>query len=198
MSTNPATVSPMMLRLSAYIAGAAKRPLPRDVLARARLHLVDTFAAMISGSRLLPGQKAIAYARSLGGKPAAGIVGTRMITTPQNAALANGMFGHADETDDTHPPSLTHPGTSVVPAAIAIGEQHQLPGKSVLRAIVLGYDICSRMLLTLKPMPYLRSGHHAAYLARVEFQQRAGCRCRAEYLARRRRVMPRAQIGHGF
>ena len=157
----------MMLRLSAYIAGAAKRPLPRDVLARARLHLVDTFAAMISGSRLLPGQKAIAYARSLGGKPAAGIVGTRMITTPQNAALANGMFGHADETDDTHPPSLTHPGTSVVPAAIAIGEQHKLSGKSVLRAIVLGYDICSRMLLTLKPMPYLRSGHHAAATGQV-------------------------------
>ena len=157
----------MMLKLSAHIAGAAKRPLPNDVLARARLHLVDTFAAMISGSRLLPGQKAIAYARSLGGKPTAGIVGTRMITTPQNAALANGMFGHADETDDTHPPSLTHPGTSVVPAALAIGEQNRLPGKSVLRAIVLGYDICARILLTLKPMPYLRSGHHAAATGQV-------------------------------
>ena len=152
----------MMQKLSAHIAGAAKRPLPKDVVARAKLHLVDTFAAMISGSRLLPGKKAIAYARSLGGRPAAGIIGTRMITTPQNAALANGMFGHADETDDTHPPSLTHPGTSVVPAALAIGEQQRLAGKAVLRAIVLGYDICARVLLTLKPMPYLRSGHHAA------------------------------------
>ncbi len=152
----------MMLALSAHIAGAIKRPLPVTVAARAKLHLVDTFAAMISGSRLLPGQKAIAYARSLGGKPAAGIMGTRMVTTAQNAALANGMFGHADETDDTHPPSLTHPGTSVVPAALAIGEQNRLAGKAVLRAIVLGYDICARTLLTLKPMPYLRSGHHAA------------------------------------
>ena len=151
----------MMQKLSAHIAGAAKRPLPKDVVARAKLHLVDTFAAMISGSRLLPGKKAIAYARSLGGRPAAGIIGTRMVTTPQNAALANGMFGHADETDDTHPSSLTHPGTSVVPAALAIGEQQRLTGKAVLRAIVLGYDICARTLLTLKPMPFLRSGHHA-------------------------------------
>ena len=151
----------MMQKLSAYIAGAAKRPLPKHVVARAKLHLVDTFAAMISGSRLLPGQNAIRYVKSLGGKPAAGVIGTRMITTPQNAALANGMFGHADETDDTHPPSLTHPGTSVVPAALAIGEQRRLTGTTVLRAIVLGYDICSRTLLTLKPMPYLRSGHHA-------------------------------------
>jgi len=161
------TVSPMMQKLSAHIAAAAARPLPKEVTDRAKLHLVDTFAAMISGSRLLPGQKAIAYAKTLGGKPAAGIIGTRMVTTPQNAALANGMFGHADETDDTHPPSLTHPGTSVVPAALAIGEQHRLAGKAVLRAIVLGYDICARVLLTLKPMPYLRSGHHAAATGQV-------------------------------
>ena len=157
----------MMQKLSAHIAGAATCPLPKEVVDRAKLHLVDTFAAMISGSRLLPGKKAIAYAKTLGGKPAAGIVGTRMVTTPQNAALANGMFGHADETDDTHPPSLTHPGTSVVPAALAIGEQNRLSGKALLRAIVLGYDVCSRVLLTLKPMPYLRSGHHAAATGQV-------------------------------
>ncbi len=161
------TVSPMMQKLSAYIAAAAARPLPKEVTDRAKLHLVDTFAAMISGSRLLPGQKAIAYAKTLGGKSAAGIIGTRMVTTPQNAALANGMFGHADETDDTHPPSLTHPGTSVVPAARAIGEQNRLAGQAGLRAIVLGYDICARVLLTLKPMPYLRSGHHAAATGQV-------------------------------
>ena len=167
MPMKSAAVSPMMLKLSAYIAATVTRPLPAEVTARAKLHLVDTFAAMISGSRLLPGQKAIAYAKTLGGKPAAGIMGTRMVTTPQNAALANGMFGHADETDDTHPPSLTHPGTSVVPAAMAIGEQNRLSGKALLRAIVLGYDVCSRMLLTLKPMPYLRSGHHAAATGQV-------------------------------
>ncbi len=167
MPKTPNAVSPMMNALSAHIATAVKRPLPKEVADRAKLHLVDTFAAMISGSRLLPGQKAIAYVKTLGGKPAAGILGTRMVTTPQNAALANGMFGHADETDDTHPPSLTHPGTSVVPAALAIGEQNKLSGKALLRAIVLGYDVCARMLLTLKPMPYLRSGHHAAATGQV-------------------------------
>jgi 2-methylcitrate dehydratase PrpD len=71
------------------------------------------------------------------------------------------MCGHADETDDTHPPSLTHPGTSVVPTALAIGERGRLSGERMLRAIVLGYDICARLLLALKPMPFLRSGHHA-------------------------------------
>ena len=154
-------ISPLMLKLSAYIATALRRPLPSAISARAKLHLVDTFAAMISGTRLLPGKKAIAYVRSIGGKPEAGVIGSRLITSAANAALANGMFGHADETDDTHPPTLTHPGTSVLPAALAIGERNRLSGAAVLRSIVLGYDICARILLTLKPMPYLRSGHHA-------------------------------------
>jgi 2-methylcitrate dehydratase PrpD len=154
-------VSPLMNRLSSHIAGALRRAPPRAVIERAKIHLVDTFAAMVSGSRLLPGRAAIRHLRTLGGAPEAGVIGTRIVTSIGNAALANGMFGHADETDDTHPPSLTHPGTSVLPAALAIGERDRLPGRTVLRAVVLGYDVCSRLLLSLKPMPFLRSGHHA-------------------------------------
>ncbi|MBC7779778.1 MAG: MmgE/PrpD family protein [Proteobacteria bacterium] len=155
------SVSPLMLELSKYIAGAVRKAPPREAVERARIHLVDTVAAMISGSRQLPGEAAIAHVNSLGGHPQAGVIGTRIVTSVLNAALANGMFGHADETDDTHPPSLTHPGTSVVPAALAIGERDGLPGRTVLRAVILGYDICARLLLSLRPMPFLRSGHHA-------------------------------------
>ena len=150
-------VSPLTSELSRYIATALRKPLPREVAGRAKLHIVDIFGAMISGSRLLPGKVAIQYVRSLGGKPEAGIVGTRIVTSAANAALVNGMFGHADETDDTHPPSLTHLSTSVVPAALSIGERNHLSGETVLRAIVLGYDMCARILLALRPMPFLRS-----------------------------------------
>lgn len=165
--TTKTNVSAVMLKLSKHIASALTKPVPRKVADRARLHIVDTFAAMVSGSRLEPGQKGIAYVKALGGKPEAGIIGSRILTTAQNAALANGMSGHADETDDTHPPSLTHPGTSVLPSALAIGERGGHSGESLLRAVVLGYDVCARMLLTLKPMPYLRSGHHAGATGQV-------------------------------
>lgn len=150
-----------MQQLSSYIATVLRKKLPSQVVERTKIHIVDTFGAMISGSRLLPGKKAIGYVKTLGGKVESGVVGTKIVTSALNAALANGMFGHADETDDTHPPSLTHPGTSVLPAALAIGEVRRLSGLQVLRATVLGYDVCSRLLLALKPMPFLRSGHHA-------------------------------------
>jgi hypothetical protein len=111
----------------------------------------------VSGSRL----PAAATLSARTARAECGVVGTRIGHPAVNAALANGMFGHADETDATHPPSLTHPETSVVPAALAIGERGRIAGKTVLRAIVLGYDICARLLLALRPMPFLRSGHHA-------------------------------------
>ncbi len=154
-------VSPLMRELSEYIAAAARRAPPAAAVERAKMHLVDTVAAMISGSRLLPGTAAIAHVNTLGGHAQAGVIGTGIVTSVLNAALANGMFGHADETDDTHPPSLTHPGTSVVPSALAIGERDRASGRQFLRAMILGYDICARVLLSVKPMPFLRSGHHA-------------------------------------
>ena len=46
----------VMRTLSAYMTDAAGRALPSEVLEHATHHILDTFAAMISGSELAPGQ----------------------------------------------------------------------------------------------------------------------------------------------
>jgi 2-methylcitrate dehydratase PrpD len=61
--------------------------------------MLDTIAAIVSGSRLEPGKKAIGYVRTLAGNREASVIGSRILTTAVNAALANGMLAHADETD---------------------------------------------------------------------------------------------------
>src|SRR5262245_15746856 len=132
-------------RLSEYIAEAAMRPLPEAVIERARHHVLDTVAAMVSGCQLRPGQMAIGYVASLGGVPEASVVGAQMRTSAVNAALANGMLAHADETDDSHAPSRTHPGCAVIPAALAIAERTHAPGAVFLAAVVLGYDVAARI-----------------------------------------------------
>ena len=103
-------ISPMMRKVSAYIATALKKPLPAKVTEVTKHHLLDTLAAMVSGSRLLPGERALAYIKAQGGAKEACVPGSRIVTTVVNAALAGGMLAHADETDDSHAPSLTHPG----------------------------------------------------------------------------------------
>lgn len=159
MKKTTSGISPVMLELSAYIAQALKKPLPGNVAEVGKHHLVDTLAAMVSGSRLPPGKKAIAYVKSLGGVKEASVVGTRILTSTVNAALANGMLTHADETDDSHMGSLSHPGCGVVPAALAMAELEGHGGKAMLRAVVLGYDICTRSTYSLRPELLRAAGH---------------------------------------
>jgi 2-methylcitrate dehydratase PrpD len=111
----------------------------------ARHHVLDTVAAMVSGARLAPGRIAIAYVRRLGGTREASVAGSRVVTSCVNAALANGMLAHADETDDSHAPSRNHPGCAVVPAALAAAEATRASGEQFLRAVVLGYDVAARI-----------------------------------------------------
>ena len=152
-------ISAPMLELSEYIAGALARPLPAAVVEKARHHILDTFAAMVSGTGLKPGRLAIDYAQAQGGPPEASIVGTRLRVSAVNAALANGMLAHADETDDSHAPSRTHPGCAVVPAALAIAELQHASGEQFLRAVVLGYDVCARVNLALGPDALAAASH---------------------------------------
>ena len=154
-----AEVSPLMRELSAYMAAAPRRKLPPEVAERAKLHILDSFAAMLSGSRLPPGKSAISYVRTRPAPREAGVLGTRIVTSLEKAALANGMCGHADETDDVHTPTSAHPGSSVIPAMLAIAEQHRLPGAAMLRATVLGYELYTRILLVLTSNRLLRAGH---------------------------------------
>jgi len=142
---NPDIISPVMQTVARYIVEAGGRPLPDDVIQKTKYHLLDTLGSMISGSHLPPGEKAIVYAKAQGGTKEASVPGSKLVTTVVNAALAGGMLAHADETDDSHAPSLTHPGCAIIPAALAMAERQSASGTALLRAIALGYDISSRM-----------------------------------------------------
>src|SRR6202521_2270565 len=114
---------PVMDVLSAYMSAAGTRALPAEVTEHAKHHLLDTLASMISGSELPPGQAAQRYIREHGGKGATTVVGSALTAAPIDAALANGVMAHSDETDDSHNDSHSHPGCAVVPAALAVGEE---------------------------------------------------------------------------
>ncbi len=100
---------------------------------------------MISGSLLKPGKLIIDFIRSQGGLPEASVAATNMRTNVILAALGNATLAHADETDDAHFPTVTHPGSVIVPATFALAERDHHRGKEVISAVVLGYDIMCRV-----------------------------------------------------
>lgn len=140
---------------------ARDRNLPSAVVVDAKHRILDTVSAMVSGAKLKPGEMAIQYARLQGGVAEASVVTAGFQTSAINAALANGMCAHADETDDFEPDTKAHPGCSVVPAALAMAERDGRSGMEFLRAVTLGYDVCCRFLLALGA-DLVRATHRSA------------------------------------
>lgn len=148
-------------RLARYMVEARERSLAPHVALETKHRILDTLAAMVSGAHLKPGEMAIRYARAQGGVAEATVVTTDIRTSAVNAALANAMFAHADETDDFHPATKAHPGCSVVPAALAMAEREGSSGTELLNAVTLGYDLCCRFLLALGA-DLVRATHRSA------------------------------------
>src|SRR5229473_180989 len=144
-------VSPVMEKLSAYMAEARNRALPDNALQDTKHHILDTIAAMVSGSELPRGRMAIEFARSYGGQKVATVVASQILCGPIEAAFANGELAHSDESDDDFTTGGAHPGCAVVPAALAAGEQFGISGTHFLRAVALGYDIAMRAMKTVGP-----------------------------------------------
>jgi 2-methylcitrate dehydratase PrpD len=141
MASSAPSMTPDLIR---YMAKAGSSAVPSPVLTKAKHHVLDTLAAMISGTTIEPGRFALRYVEQLGGKPEAQVVGSGLITSAINAALANGMLAHSDETDDSNGSAGIHPGCAVIPAALAMAERENASGEAFLRAMILGYDIGSR------------------------------------------------------
>jgi len=178
---------PEMSALSTYMSAAGTRALPGEAAEQAKHHLLDTLASMISGSELPPGQAALRYIRAHGGKGETTIAGSALTASATDAALTNGVMAHADETDDSHNASRSHPGCAVVPAALAAGEEFGIDGARLLRAVTLGYDVGTRVVLAMGGAEFSYQSSFATHSIAGTFGAAAAAACAAGLDARQMR-----------
>jgi 2-methylcitrate dehydratase PrpD len=154
-------VGPVMDQLSQYMSAAADRALPATIVEQTKDHILDTLAAMISGSELPPGRQALQFARAMAASDkVATVVASNILCGPIEAAIANGALAQADETDDNYSAGGAHPGCAVVPAALAMGESIGIGGEHFLRAVTLGYDVGMRVMKTVLAATVLQDTHN--------------------------------------
>ena len=144
------------------MAGAAQRALPPAVVRKTCLHVLDTVAAMVSGTQLPAGQRILPWAQAQGARGDVLVPGSAVHTHVVWAALAGGVLAHADETDDSHASSLTHPGCAVVPAALAVADWIDAPGDLLVRAVTCGYDVGPRVARALGGERFF-DRHHSSH-----------------------------------
>jgi 2-methylcitrate dehydratase PrpD len=162
--------------LSNYIAGAQPAGLPQEVIDKAKIHILDTIGAMLSGSLLKPGRLIVDFVRTQGGPAEASVAASELRTSVIYAALANGTMAHADETDDAHFPTVTHPGSAVLAAALPVAEREHRSGKDLICAVVLGYDVMCRTVKAVDREWMHERGLHTASMCANFGATAAACR----------------------
>lgn len=129
--------------LCAFLARCRFEDLPAAVVAQAGLVAADTVAAIAAGSA--EPEMAALTARLAEAPGSATVIGGGRRAAPATAALLNGAAGTVLEMDEGNRFSRGHPAIHVLPAVLALGEARRLPGREVVRALVLGYEVGARL-----------------------------------------------------
>lgn len=145
-------------QLCDFLADARDATLDAAVIEKAKHHIVDTAAAMISGTALHVGERALAALPAFEGRPEATVFGQTTRYPAYWAAMFNAMLAHADETDDSHESSKTHPGCGIVPTALAMAQRQGKGGMDLIRAVCAGYDVGPRLTEALGAMSLNHAG----------------------------------------
>jgi 2-methylcitrate dehydratase PrpD len=117
-------------RLAAWAVESRSRPLEAEVLHHAKRAVIDWHAAYYPGSVAAP---------------ATLLENAFSLQDPRTRALIMGSAAHTAEVDDIFRDGIYHPGAPTISAALAVARSLNLSGMDFLRAVVVGYEISTRI-----------------------------------------------------
>ena len=138
-------------KLAEFCAGVSLERLPAEVVDKAKLCILDFFANVYGSLELEAVSGVVSYIRSLGGPETATALGCGFKTGIHNAAFLNGTTAEAIEGQDGLRFGGNHPGTAVIPAALAVAEYRGRGGREVIEAVVAGYEAAGRIAAAMHP-----------------------------------------------
>ena len=131
-----------------YAGAQPATELPADVLHHAKRAVIDWHASLFPGLSAAPlAQLERVLAEDLDRGRCR--LGNGRAATARAAALYNGAAAHAAEVDDSFRDAMYHPGAATIAAALAAGQQAGASGLDFLRAVVLGYEVSTRIGVVL-------------------------------------------------
>jgi 2-methylcitrate dehydratase PrpD len=149
-------------RLAEFVIDTKPSDIPGAAMDAARDALIDTLGVGIVGSTEEVGEIALRYVSGMEAKREASVWGTHVATTMAEAAFVNGVLGHALDFDDVHASVHGHPSTTMIPAALAVGEAARASGEAVLAAYAIGLDVAGKLGTAFGSGHYQRGWHSTA------------------------------------
>ena len=149
-------------QLAEHLAAFRLRDVPPEVVAHAKLVLLDTLGAMLAASsrRFSATRILLDFVRRLGGRPESSLVGQRLKTSCVNAALFNGTLAYYCDIEPHHVGGILHAPAVMVPTSLAVAEKEGATGTRFLEAMVLGIEVTCRVSYALNPVALYNRGFH--------------------------------------
>jgi 2-methylcitrate dehydratase PrpD len=147
--------------IASWVSGLEYDELSELAVERIRVAVLDYLGCALAGSATDTGSKLLGYLDEVGRDGPATAVGTTRHLTPPDAALLNGTFGHALDYDDVSFHMIGHPGVTILPAVLALGEAHHRSGADVMTAYAAGYEVAARLGYAMNVGGHYEKGWHA-------------------------------------
>ena len=140
--------------LGELVADASLDDVDADALAHVRHLVLDSLAVTLGGTRLPQGERMVAFWDAVGGRGEATVPGASGRLPVLTAAYVNSYLGNLLDFDDTYSGrAVGHPGTTVIPPALAVAEREGSSGREFLNAVVAGYEVSIRVGDAIMPTP---------------------------------------------
>lgn len=161
--------------LAAFASGLRFDSIPAEVIAKAKLCLLDTLGCIVYGSTLAPVRMVSEMVTAEGGRAVALLLGTPQRASPSQAALVNATAAHAFQLDEVHTGSTLHPGSAVIPATLALEAKRALSGRDFLTAMVAAYEVGIRIGLAADGGMFRRGYHNQGTTGALAAATAAAC-----------------------
>ena len=133
-----------------YTMGTKFEDYPKEVIEKAKILILDNIGCALGGRKTALGDAVVTPFVSMAGNEEATIIGGGIKVPCIQAAFVNGTTANALDYDDTLL-GIGHPGSSLISAALAIGEWKNVSGKDIMNAIITAYDVGDRIGMGIQP-----------------------------------------------
>ena len=155
---------PIARQLADWAVAVRPADIPDAQHRLAALRVVDTLGLIFAGFETPAAAAVYDMLVTRGGREESLLIGAANRVPAVSAALAHGTIAHCRDFDDTLADSVVHPGSVVVPVALALGEAHSAKIADLRAAIVVGYEVAARLGGAARRSFHARGFHASAVI----------------------------------
>ena len=162
--------------LAEYVTTTDATDLPTPAVEEAKRLVLDLLGVALAATEMAPFPRTLKnLITELGGKQEATVFRTSGKVPALQAVLVNAAYAHALDMDDGHRYGALHPGTVIIPAALASAEMVHADSHKLVLGIVMGYEVMIRLGMAINPASLNRGFHPTGTTGSVGSAVTCGC-----------------------